>query len=103
MKEKDLTKAVIALAKTHGWRVAHFRTAQTKSGNWVTPVQGDGAGFPDLILLRGWRGLAIELKVGHNKPTARQQSWLNAFQEVGWDAWVLTDKDWPDRMEKILR
>lgn len=103
MKEKDLTKAVIARARAHGWLVAHFRTAQSQSGHWITPVQGDGAGFPDLILLRGPRGLAIELKIRHNKPTSQQHRWIHAFQEVGWDAWVLTDKDWPDRVNEILK
>ena len=103
MKEKDLTKAVIEMAKREGWLVAHFRTAQTARGAFVTPVQGDGAGFPDLVLLRGPRGIAAELKVGKNKPTAEQWRWLHAFEEPGWEVYVWTEKDWPDFIYRVLR
>jgi hypothetical protein len=46
LSEAAFTDAVIELARLGGWRVAHFRPARTASG-WRTPVQGDGAGFPD--------------------------------------------------------
>jgi hypothetical protein len=44
-------RQVLELAKICGWRTAHFRPAKTSKG-WRTPVSGDGAGLPDLILVR---------------------------------------------------
>ena len=103
MNEKQLTKAVIDEAHRHHWIVAHFKTAQVAAGRFVTPVQGDAKGFPDLVLLRGPRGLAIELKVGKNKATPEQIKWLRAFEQVGFDAWVLTERDWPDEVARVLK
>ena len=44
-----------------GGRVAHFRPPRTVHG-WRTAVAADGAGFPDLVMVRGSRLLAAELK-----------------------------------------
>ena len=44
-------------------------------------------GFPDLFIYepRGsYHGLAIELKVGYNKPTVEQLTWLNKLTERGY-------------------
>jgi hypothetical protein len=44
-------------------------------------------GFPDLFIYepRGeYHGLAIELKVGYNKPTLEQLTWLNKLTERGY-------------------
>jgi hypothetical protein len=49
--EASFLEQIIDLAHLFGWRVAHFRAARTFSG-WRTPVQGDGKGFPDLVLCR---------------------------------------------------
>jgi hypothetical protein len=78
--EADWQEQVIALAHALGWRVAHFRPARTAHG-WRTPVAGDGAGFPDLLLVRGSRIIAAELKregPGH-EPTPEQSAWLDAL------------------------
>lgn len=48
ISEAELQSAVIELARTLGYRVAHFRAARTAQG-WRTPVEADGAGFPDLV------------------------------------------------------
>jgi hypothetical protein len=42
------------------------------------------------------RGLAWELKIAPNKPTARQLQWLAAFGASGYDARVLYPDQWPD-------
>ena len=62
ISEAELQKAVIAAARAQGWRVAHFRPAQVRPGRYVTPVDADGAGFPDLVLCRGDRLVFAELK-----------------------------------------
>lgn len=84
-----------------GWRVAHFRPARTSKG-WRTPVEADGKGFPDLVLLRGERLLVRELKVGKAKLSREQIWWMQAFQEAGVDARCWRPEDW-DEIETALR
>ena len=47
---------------------------------------GSDSGFPDLIFPAIM--LAIELKIKPNKPTDKQQEWLNYFSSIGWTAVV---------------
>ncbi len=82
MSEAQLQDAVIEMAQLLGWRVAHFRPAQTTKG-WATPVQADGAGFPDLIMLRDSWMIAAELKSAKGKVSPAQDEWLDAFLRVG--------------------
>ena len=98
--EAGFTMAVIALAKLHGWRTAHFRPARTKDGGWRTAVSGDGAGFPDLILVRGTRIIAAELKVGKGKLTQAQSDWLSDLGRVpGMTTCVWRPADWCEIVE----
>lgn len=93
MTERDLQAWVIVLARLLGWRVAHFRPARTAHG-WRTPVAGDGAGFPDLVLVRGERMLFRELKTERGKLRPEQEAWLSALRAAGADAGVWTEADW---------
>jgi hypothetical protein len=77
--EAEFTKQVIQYAKLHGWKTAHFRPALSQSGKWMTAVQGDGKGFPDLVLVRSGELIFAELKVGKNKETAEQREWIDAI------------------------
>lgn len=99
--EKEFTAQVIDLARMFGWLSAHFRPAKTATG-WRTPVQGDGAGWPDLFLVRGCQALAAELKVGRNKPSAEQDQWLDALRAAGIPAFVWRPSDL-DRIVEVLR
>jgi hypothetical protein len=99
LSEKQFMAQVIQLAKLHRWRVAHFRPAMTSKG-WRTPVQGDGAGFPDLILIRGPVLIAAELKVG-SKVTPEQTAWLEAFGGAGARVFVWRPENW-DEIERTL-
>jgi hypothetical protein len=104
--EAEFQAQVIALAKLRGWRVAHFRGTRTmrKDGSvrWMTPVQADGAGFPDLVLLKGERLLVIELKRSRKeRPTVEQERWLQAFMLAGVSAAVWSPEDW-GTIERVL-
>ena len=103
--EREFTAQVIQLARLNAWRVAHFRPARVvcKDGRpgWRTPVQGDGKGFPDLLLLRGKTQLAVELKTGRNNCSHEQEEWLIAFRAAGVSAFVWRPEQW-DEIEKIL-
>lgn len=79
MNEKEFTRTVIALAQSEGWLAAHFLPSINRRGQWRTAVQGDGAGFPDVVLVRGGWILMPELKIPPNKPTPEQQKWIQAL------------------------
>lgn len=85
--EAEWQKSVIDLARLFGWRIAHFRPAQTTKG-WRTPVAADGAGWPDLFLVRE-RCLAIELKREKGKLTDDQIVWLTALRNAGIETYVI--------------
>src|SRR5688572_27506852 len=99
--EAGFTAAVIEYAQLKGWRTAHFRPARTGKG-WVTPVQGDGAGWPDLFLIRGDRIVVAELKSGRGRLSPAQWAWLRAFTEAGIQAFVWGPRDW-EELEAVLR
>jgi hypothetical protein len=99
MSEDELQTSVIKHAHFYGYRVAHFRSVRVtrKDGStfWQTPVQADGEGFPDLILLKdGQRGLAWELKSEDGPVAKAQTNWLTAFKLAGFDARVVRPSDW---------
>jgi hypothetical protein len=58
-------------------------------------VQGDGAGFPDVILLHPHCdfGLALELKRETGRTSTEQETWIAAFQQTGWVAMVVRPSD----------
>jgi hypothetical protein len=105
--EAQFNREFYKLASPLGWKCAHFRKARTKKG-WRTAVEGDGAGFPDWILVRPYRVgrgtnhvIVAELKVGRNKLTVAQHRWLEAFMEVGIPAYCWTPDDW-DKIVEVL-
>lgn len=99
--ERDFQRTVIELAQRLGWRVAHFRPARTvdrRGGErWQTPVDADGAGFPDLVLVRE-RVIFAELKTDNGRLRREQRQWLNAINGASptdaVDAVVWRPKDW---------
>ena len=97
ISEKVFQAEVIKAARIHGWRVAHFRPGMTQRGRWVTPVQGDGAGFPDLVLVKD-RVLFVELKTGDGVISEKQKAWITALGLAGAsvDVWR------PDQIDEIL-
>ena len=92
MTENDFLNQLLDLAKVLGWRRAHFRPARTAYG-WRTAVSGDGVGFPDLILVRGRRILAVELKSQRGALTEEQGDWLTSLQVAGVETHVWRPAD----------
>jgi len=95
--ERDFQRTVIELAQRLGWKVAHFRPAQNQHGDWRTPVAADGAGFPDLVLVRE-RVIFAELKNDNGRLRPQQRQWLDAINRASptdaVDAVVWRPKDW---------
>jgi hypothetical protein len=91
--EAEFLEQILEYAALRGWKRAHFRPARTAKG-WRTAVQGDGKGFPDLVLLRRGVQIVAELKVGRNKTTPEQDEWLAAFDAAGASCFVWYPENW---------
>ena len=81
MTEAQFQRSVIELARLNGWKVAHFRPAQNGKGAWRTPVAADGAGFPDLVLVKD-RVIFAELKTDKGRVSPAQREWLDVLTEA---------------------
>lgn len=99
----ELQKAIMDLAHTHGFLVAHFRSVQAgvRGGGtrWMTPVAADGKGWPDLALVRDRpprRFLVAEVKGDGDRLRPEQKQWLLALMDAGVETHVWTPKDWHD-------
>ena len=94
MTEQELSDSVVDLAHLFAWRVAHFRAARTTHG-WRTPVSADGAGFPDLVLVRE-RVLFVELKSARGQLSVDQQDWMFALGNAGAEKHIWRPVHWID-------
>ena len=93
MSERELQQAVYDAARLLGFRAYHTHTSRHSA-----------AGFPDLVLLKGDRCIAVELKRQGRAPTVAQMEWLLAFERAGAEAHVFTPSDWlSGEVERILR
>jgi hypothetical protein len=82
MSEAQLTRTVIQTARTFGWKVAHFRPGMDRRGQWKTAVQGDGVGFPDLVLVHATGDLLfVELKSEAGTLSRSQEGWRDILGE----------------------
>lgn len=86
VSEARFQRQIIQMARTFGWAVAHFRPGMDRKGRWKTAVQGDGEGFPDLVLVhRKTRDrIFAEVKREDGKLTAAQTEWLDILDGVVW-------------------
>lgn len=100
--EARFTRDVLKYAKTQGWRSLHIRTARTKD-SWRTAVEGDGAGFPDVLLIRDERLVVAELKCGKNKVNDKQRAWLQSFERAGVPAYWWYPADWGEIITTLQR
>lgn len=106
--EAEFMSWVIDCAHVHGWLVAHFRPAKTERG-WRTAVSADGAGFPDLVMVKqGEPGtlnsiLFVELKSDKGKLSKEQEKWKSLLEYVyggTYFTWRPSDRE---KIEEILR
>jgi hypothetical protein len=104
MTEAQLQEAVIEIAHAFKWMVAHFRPAKTEQG-WRTAVSADGAGLPDLILVRGLRLIFAELKSQKGRIAPAQREWLDRLTAVpGVEVYLWRPSLWSEgKIEEALR
>lgn len=103
MTEREFQDRIIELARTLGWLVFHAHDSRRQVRPGVFVGDKDAAGYPDLTLVhpRRHRVVWAELKVGGNKPTRKQQEWLDALAEAGQEAHLWRPADMAD-IETIL-
>lgn len=97
--EAGFTRAVIELARLHGWLVMHQRPAMTAKG-WRTAIIGD-KGFPDLCMVRGNRLIFAELKSATGRVAKEQAVWLARLMGAGAECYIWRPCDWKS-IETIL-
>lgn len=103
MTEGELQGGVIDTARSLGYLVAHFRAAKTERG-WRTPVEGDGKGFPDLVLAGHGRVLFVELKNDRRPLEPEQRIWLDTLGLAGVEVHLWRPVDYTTgEVERILR
>ena len=93
--EATLQAAVIELARLTGWKEHHNYDSRKTSSK----------GFPDLVMVRDGRMLAIELKSRKGKVSMEQAAWLDAFERVcGAESHVWRPEQWKDgTIEGVLK
>jgi VRR-NUC domain-containing protein len=93
-ENRELLPYVIDACRVMKLRVAHFRPVQDVNGRWRTAVAGDGAGFPDLVIVGPGGLLVRELKSSTGVVEDEQRVWLDMLAAAGADVKVWTDADW---------
>lgn len=85
--EAQMTRAILLAARITHWRVAHFRPGMNRHGRWSTAVQGDGAGFVDLVMVHPKARLVwwVELKSKRGRLDPEQVRWRDDLQAAGQD------------------
>lgn len=99
--ESAFQDRVIGLAHALGFRVAHFRSVRIArpdgSFRYATPVQADGAGYPDLHIVGSGRSIFAELKRQRgSKTTSEQLDWLASLRACGHEAYLWKPADWDE-------
>ena len=96
--ETDLQRTIAKYLDMMGvlWNHSPNETMGTPAHYKKRASMGVKSGFPDVMIFearKGFHGLAIELKVGRNKPTPAQLQWIEWLNERGYHAVWLNDLD----------
>jgi len=91
--EEDFQRKVLQLCKLLHLHTAHFRPALSRSGRYITPVAGDGKGWPDLTIVGPGGVLYRELKSATGSRTPEQRQWAEWLTEAGQDVAVWKPRD----------
>lgn len=102
LSEAEFQKAVVTLARRHGFLVNHVYRSKLADGSWRTTTTYKG--FPDLTLVKRRRLVFLELKKVGESATVEQRRWIATAQTVpGIEAWVVDATDWPEVHALITR
>lgn len=82
ISEAEFQQQIIDAAHLYGWTVAHFGIGKVRGGKWVTPVQADGAGFTDLVIVRRGTVIFAECKREKGRLSDNQHKWATELIDV---------------------
>jgi hypothetical protein len=91
--EEVFQRQVIDLCRLMHLHTAHFRPALSRSGRYMTPVGGDGKGWPDLTIVGPGGVLFRELKSPTGSRSPEQRLWAEWLAEAGADVAVWKPRD----------
>lgn len=91
VSERSFQLGVIQLAELCGWRTFHVHDSRRSNPGW-----------PDLVLLRGSRFVAAELKSAKGRVRPEQRQWLDALEVAGVEVHVWRPNSWPE-IKAVLR
>lgn len=101
LSEDDLLINVLDLCQLLHLHTAHFRAARTETG-WRTPVQGDGKGWPDLVITGQWV-MYREVKGATGRMSPEQRLWASWLRDANADVGEWWPDDWRSgRIEREL-
>lgn len=91
VSERAFMQNVMELAKLYKWMVYHTHDSRRSQPGW-----------PDLILVRGPRCIAAELKSAKGRLTAAQREWLTALSGIaGIETYCWRPDDWSTIVELL--
>jgi hypothetical protein len=96
LSEAQFMAQITSLANLRGWHWLHILPGLNERGYYRTPVSGSlGAGWPDLVLVKGQRILFVELKTEKGKVTGLQEEVLGVLGAMGYaEVYVWRPSDW---------
>ncbi len=101
--EADLEGWLLDLCQVTGWHAVHFRPAMLRSGKWVTPVSGEGKGYPDWSLFKpGHYPVLVELKSEDGKLRPEQTAWGVILKQCKGVRYILLRPSNHEELEQIL-
>lgn len=99
--ERDVQDAILRTARATGWRVMRVSDSRrpTRRGEQLVLV-GDAlcAGWPDLVLAREPRLIAIECKTETGRLSQAQREWLDVLSACGVETHVAR----PSNLDEVL-
>ena len=103
LTEAQFQKQIVELAQYYRWLVAHFRPAWNKKGDKCrTPVQADGAGYPDLCMVKEGRIIFAEVKSEGGVVSSDQWKWLTVLESSQkCEVYIWYPRDW-ESIKNIL-
>lgn len=101
--EAQFQQQVTGLANLRGWEWMHIQPGLNERGFYRTPVSGSlGAGWPDLVLVKGERILFVELKAEKGKVTGLQEQVLGILGQARYiEVYVWRPSDWETILEVL--
>ena len=103
ISEAHLEEWLLDLIQVTHWHSVHIRPAMRRDGTWISPVAGEGKGYPDWSLFKpGHYPVLVELKAEDGKLSPEQVAWGVVLKQCKGVRYVLLRPSNRDELEAIL-